>query len=147
MKTDRASMAHSLEARVPFLDPVVAELALALETRQKVRGFSKKRLLRRAVAPLLPSEIIRGRKQGFSIPVAAWLRGDLASFARDVLSPETIERQGYLDPARSRGCSSEHISGKEDLSRQIWGLLSFTLWFDRYAREPAPAGAVAGDVG
>ena len=62
-------MAHSLEARVPFLDPVVAELALALETKQKVRGFSKKRLLRRAVEPLVPKEIIRGRKQGFSIPV------------------------------------------------------------------------------
>src|SRR3954463_12060833 len=95
VKTDRASMAHSLEARVPFLDPVVAELALALETRQKVRGFSKKRLLRRAVEPLLPREIIRARKQGFSIPVAAWLRGDLGPFAREVLSPEAIERQGY----------------------------------------------------
>ncbi len=147
VKTDRASMAHSLETRVPFLDPVVAELALALETRKKVRGFSKKRLLRRAAGPLLPSEIIRGRKQGFSIPVAAWLRGDLASFARDVLAPETIERQGYLDAGAVTRVLEEHISGKEDLSRQIWGLLSFTLWFDRYAREPASAGAVAGDVG
>jgi asparagine synthase (glutamine-hydrolysing) len=147
VKTDRASMAHSLETRVPFLDPVVAELALALETRKKVRGFSKKRLLRRAAGSLLPSEIIRGRKQGFSIPVAAWLRGDLASFARDVLAPETIERQGYLDAGAVTRVLEEHISGKEDLSRQIWGLLSFTLWFDRYAREPASAGAVAGDVG
>jgi asparagine synthase (glutamine-hydrolysing) len=147
VKTDRASMAHSLETRVPFLDPAVAELALALETRKKVRGFSKKRLLRRAAAPLIPREIIRGRKQGFSIPVAAWLRGDLASFARDVLARETIERQGYLDAGAVTRMLDEHISGKEDLSRQIWGLLSFTLWFDRYAREPASAGAVTGDVG
>jgi asparagine synthase (glutamine-hydrolysing) len=147
VKTDRASMAHSLETRVPFLDPAVAELALALETRKKVRGFSKKRLLRRAAAPLIPREIIRGRKQGFSIPVAAWLRGDLASFARDVLTRETIERQGYLDAGAVTRMLEEHISGKEDLSRQIWGLLSFTLWFDRYAREPASAGAVTGDVG
>jgi asparagine synthase (glutamine-hydrolysing) len=139
VKTDRASMAHSLEARVPFLDPVVAELALALETKQKVRGFSKKRLLRRAAAPLIPREILRGRKQGFSIPVAAWLRGDLAPFARDVLAPETIERQGYLDPAAVTRVLDDHTSGREDLSRQIWGLLNFTLWFDRYAREPAPA--------
>ena len=141
VKTDRASMAHSLEARVPFLDPVVAELALALETKQKVRGFSKKRLLRRAVEPLLPREIIRGRKQGFSIPVAAWLRGDLEPFARDVLSPETIERQGYLNPDTVTSVLDEHTSGREDLSRQIWGLLNFTLWYDRYAREPAGAGA------
>ncbi|MGE5858584.1 MAG: asparagine synthase (glutamine-hydrolyzing) [Solirubrobacterales bacterium] len=141
VKTDRASMAHSLEARLPFLDPVVAELALALETRQKVRGFSKKRLLRRAVEPMLPREIIRGRKRGFSIPVAAWLRGDLEPFARDVLSPETVERQGYLSPEAVTGVLDAHVSGKDDLSRQIWGLLSFTLWFDRYAREPVPAGA------
>jgi asparagine synthase (glutamine-hydrolysing) len=141
VKTDRASMAHSLEARVPFLDPVVAELALALDTKQKVRGFSKKRLLRKAVAPLLPREIIRGRKQGFSIPVAAWLRGDLEPFAREVLSPEAIERQGCLRGEAVRRVLDDHVSGEEDLSRQIWGLLAFTLWFDRYAREPASAGA------
>ena len=145
VKTDRASMAHSLEARVPFLDTEVADLALALETRQKVRGLSKKRLLRRAVEPLVPKEIVRGRKQGFSIPVAAWLRGDLEPFARDVLSPETIERQGCLRPEAVTRVLDEHVSGKEDLSRQIWGLLSFTLWFDRYAREPATA--VAGSTG
>ena len=130
-------MAHSLEARVPFLDTQVAELALALDTRQKVRGFSKKRLLRRAVEPLLPREIVRGRKQGFSIPVAAWLRGDLEPFARDVLSPETDRAPGLPAPEAVTRVLDEHVSGREDLSRQIWGLLSFTLWFDRYAREPA----------
>jgi len=144
VKTDRASMAHSLEARVPFCDPVVAELALALDNKHKVRGFSKKRLLRRAVAPLLPREIVRGRKQGFSIPVAAWLRGDLEPFARDVLSPETIERQGCLRPDAVIRVLDDHVSGREDLSRQIWGLLAFTLWFDRYAREPASAEASVG---
>jgi asparagine synthase (glutamine-hydrolysing) len=144
VKTDRASMAHSLEARVPFLDTQVAELALALDTRQKVRGFSKKRLLRKAVEPLLPREIVRGRKQGFSIPVAAWLRGDLGPFARDVLSPETVERQGCLRPEAVTGVLDTHVSGKEDLSRQIWGLLSFTLWYDRYAREPAAAAVAEG---
>jgi asparagine synthase (glutamine-hydrolysing) len=143
VKTDRASMAHSLEARVPLLDTEVAELALALETRQKVRGFSKKRLLRRAMEPLLPREIVRGRKQGFSIPVAAWLRGDLEPFAREVLSPETVERQGCLRPEVVTRVLDEHVSGKKDLSRQIWGLLSFTLWFDRYAREPSAAAAGA----
>jgi asparagine synthase (glutamine-hydrolysing) len=147
VKTDRASMAHSLEARVPFLDTQVAELALALDTRQKVRGFSKKRLLRRAVEPLLPKEVVRGRKQGFSIPVAAWLRGDLEPFARDVLSKETVERQGCLSPEAVTQVLDEHVSGREDLSRQIWGLLSFTLWFDRYAREPAAAAAGTGGGG
>jgi asparagine synthase (glutamine-hydrolysing) len=132
VKTDRASMAHSLEARVPFCDPVVAELALALPRRLKVRGFSKKRLLRRAVAPLLPAAILRARKQGFSIPAAAWLRGDLQGFARDVLSPDAVARQGFFGPEAVTALIDAHAGGREDLSRQLWGLLAFTLWHDRY---------------
>ncbi len=133
VKTDRLSMAHSLELRVPFLDQRVAEFALALPTALKVRGFAKKRLLRQALAPLLPKEVVGGRKQGFSIPLAAWLRGPLEPFAREVLSPATLARQGCLDPAAVTPLFDRHCSGREDLSRQLWGLMAFTLWFDRYA--------------
>jgi len=133
VKTDRLSMAHSLELRVPFLDAQVAEFAFALPAALKVRGLAKKRLLRRALAPLLPREVVRGRKQGFSIPLAAWLRGPLEPFARDLLSPATLERQGCLDPATVSSLLDRHCSGSEDLSRQLWGLMAFTLWFDRYA--------------
>jgi asparagine synthase (glutamine-hydrolysing) len=141
VKTDRASMAHSLEARVPFLDPVVADLALALPARAKVRGLAKKRLLRRAVAPLLPREIVHARKQGFSAPVAAWLRGELEPFAREVLAPAEIESQGVLDPDAVSRVLDTHLSRREDLSRQLWGLLCLTLWYDRTVREPAAAAA------
>jgi asparagine synthase (glutamine-hydrolysing) len=134
VKTDRSSMAHSLEVRVPFLDRRVADFALGLATPLKVRGFSKKRLLRRALAPLLPREIVRGPKQGFSIPLAAWLRGPLEPFARETLSAPNLARQGCLDPAVVAPMLDRHCSGSEDLSRQLWGLMSFTLWFDRYAR-------------
>jgi asparagine synthase (glutamine-hydrolysing) len=133
VKTDRSSMAHSLELRVPFLDNEVAAMALGLATPLKVRGLAKKRLLRRALAPLLPKEILRAPKQGFSIPVAAWLRGPLQGFARETLSAETLARQGWLDPATVSGLLDRHCSGREDLSRQLWGLIAFTLWFDRYA--------------
>ncbi|HXQ88332.1 MAG TPA: asparagine synthase (glutamine-hydrolyzing) [Solirubrobacterales bacterium] len=133
VKTDRLSMAHSLELRVPFLDQRVAEFAFSLPTRMKVRGFEKKRLLRRALEPLLPREIVHGRKQGFSIPIAAWLRGPLEPFARETLAPGAIERQGLLDPAAVTPMLDRHVSGREDLSRQIWGLMALTLWFDRYA--------------
>ncbi|HET7588741.1 MAG TPA: asparagine synthase (glutamine-hydrolyzing) [Solirubrobacterales bacterium] len=134
VKTDRASMAHSLEARVPFCDPVVAELALALPTRLKVRGLQKKRLLRQAVAPLLPRAIVRGRKRGFSIPLAAWLRGELEPFAREVLEADTLRRHGLLRPEPVQRLLEDHVSGREDLSRQIWGLMSLTLWMERYGR-------------
>ena len=134
VKTDRLSMAHSLELRVPFLDPKVADFAFSLPTGMKVRGFAKKRLLRKALAPLLPREIVHGRKQGFSIPIAAWLRGPLEPFAREVLAPSAVARQGLLDPAAVTPLLDRHCAGREDLSRQIWGLMALTLWFDRYAR-------------
>jgi asparagine synthase (glutamine-hydrolysing) len=137
VKTDRASMAHSLEARVPYLDTVVTNLALALPARHKVRRLSKKVLLRKAAAPLLPREIVRGKKRGFSIPAAAWLRGELEPFARETLSAETLRRQGFFDPRVVRGLLDDHVAGREDLSRQLWGLLAFTLWHERHVeREP-----------
>ncbi len=138
VKTDRASMAHSLEARVPFCDPAVAELALALPTAKKVRGFAKKRLLRRAVAPLLPRSIIRAPKRGFSVPMAAWLRGELEPFARQVLAAETVARQGYFRSDQVSRLLDAHVAGREDLSRQIWGLMTFTLWVERYASSAVP---------
>jgi asparagine synthase (glutamine-hydrolysing) len=130
VKTDRMSMAHSLEARVPFLDPAVAELALALPTAQKVRGLAKKRLLRRAVAPLLPPAIVRGRKKGFSIPAAAWLRGPLVPFAREVLAPGRLRAQGVIEPTLAAATLERHVRGAEDLSRQLWGLMCLSLWLD-----------------
>jgi asparagine synthase (glutamine-hydrolysing) len=131
-KTDRASMAHSLEARVPFCDPAVAELALALPRRLRVRGLAKKVLLRKAAEPLLPAEIVRGKKRGFSIPAAAWLRGELEPFARDVLAPETLRRQGFFEPRAVTRLLDDHVAGREDVSRQLWGLLSFTLWHEAH---------------
>jgi len=129
-KTDRASMAWSLETRVPFMDTVVSNFAFSLPVKHKVRGFSKKRLLRKAVEPLLPHEIVHGKKRGFSIPAAAWLRGELVPFARETLS--SVGRQGILDQSAALRMLDDHVSGREDLSRQLWGLLSFTLWYERH---------------
>ncbi len=137
VKTDRASMAHSLEARVPYLDTVVTNLALALPTRHKIRGLSKKVLLRKAAAPLLPREIVHGKKRGFSIPAAAWLRGELEPFARETLSRETLHRQGFFRPDVVTRLLDDHVAGREDRSRQLWGLLAFTLWHERHV-ERAP---------
>jgi asparagine synthase (glutamine-hydrolysing) len=139
VKTDRASMAHSLEARVPYLDTAVTNLALALPTRLKVRGLDKKVLLRKAAEPLLPREIVHGKKRGFSIPAAAWLRGDLEPFARETLSPDTMRRQGFFDSAVVTRILDEHVSAREDLSRQLWGLLAFTLWHERHVERTPTA--------
>jgi asparagine synthase (glutamine-hydrolysing) len=137
VKTDRASMAHSLEARVPFLDSAVTSFAFTLPARQRVSGFRKKVLLRKAMAPLVPERIVRGKKRGFSIPAAAWLRGELEPFARETLSAETVRRQGFFDPQAVGRVLDRHVRGEDDLSRQLWGLLAFTLWYERHVeREP-----------
>ena len=141
VKTDRASMAWSLEARVPFMDTVVSNFAFSLPVRHKVRGLSKKRLLRQAVEPLLPRSVVHGRKRGFSIPAAAWLRGELLPFARQTLSAETLARQGLLQPAATTRLLAEHAAGHRDNSRQLWGLLSLTLWYEHHVegiRRDAP---------
>ncbi len=138
VKTDRASMAHSLEARVPILDPVVAELALSLPTAMKVRGLARKRLLRKAAGSLLPDAVLNGKKHGFSIPLATWLKGELQPYAREVLSPENLGRQGFFRSDSVTRLIDDHAAGRGDQSRKIWAVLAFTLWYDRYV-SGAPA--------
>src|SRR6476620_7073040 len=138
VKTDRASMAHSLEVRVPFLDSVVTNFAFTLPAKHKIRGLSKKVLLRKAAEPLLPREVVHGRKRGFSIPAAAWLRGELEPFARATLSPETLRSQGFFEPRVVERYIDEHVAGVQDWSRQLWGLLAFTLWFERHVEQEPP---------
>jgi asparagine synthase (glutamine-hydrolysing) len=136
-KTDRASMAHSLEARVPFMDTAIASFAFTLPRHRKVRGLAKKVLLRKAAEPLLPEIVTHGKKRGFSIPAAAWLRGELEPFARETLS--AVGRQGYFDPRVVERLLDDHVAGREDRSRQLWGLLAFTLWHEAHVeREPGP---------
>jgi asparagine synthase (glutamine-hydrolysing) len=133
-KTDRMSMAHSVEVRVPFLDPVVAELALALPTSAKVRGLAKKRLLRAVASTLLPRQVARGAKRGFSIPMAAWLRGELLPMARDLLAADALRRGGVLDPAPVTRLLDEHVARRDDHSRALWGMLCFVLWQEQMRR-------------
>jgi len=136
VKTDRATMAHSLEARTPLLDPVVSDLALRLPSEVHVRRLGKKRLLRRAAAPLLPREVMRGPKRGFSLPVGAWLRGPLAPIVQATLAPERVRKQGFFEPAAVTRLVEAHASGRVDNSRKLWALLTFSLWLDRYGEGP-----------
>jgi asparagine synthase (glutamine-hydrolysing) len=132
VKTDRASMAWSLEARLPFLDTAVTNFAFSLPATQKVRWLSKKRLLRKAVEPLLPAQVVHGGKRGFSIPAAAWLRGELEPFARETLSADRLRQHGILQPEAVARVIDDHVARRNDLSRQLWGLLAFTLWFEHH---------------
>ena len=147
VKTDRASMAHSLEARVPFLDPLVTNLAFALPTRLKVRGLAKKVLLRKAAEPLLPAEIVHGRKRGFSIPAAAWLRGELEPFARETLSPENLRRQGFFQPAAGDAADRRARRGPRGLEPPALGAARVHALVRAARRAGAAAARVAAATG
>jgi asparagine synthase (glutamine-hydrolysing) len=81
---------------------------------------------------------VHGRKRGFSIPAAAWLRGELEPFARETLAPDTLLRQGFFRPEPVTRLLDEHVAGREDWSRQLWGLLAFTLWHERHVEQDPP---------
>jgi asparagine synthase (glutamine-hydrolysing) len=96
--------------------------------------MAKKRLLRAVAATMLPRQIAHGAKRGFSIPMAAWLRGDLLPMARDLLAPDALRRGGVLDPAPVTRLLDEHVARRDDHSRALWGLLCFALWQEQARR-------------
>lgn len=126
--TDRVSMQHSLEVRVPFLDHPLVELMARVPARYKASGWTKKRLLKRAFGSLLPREILYRKKMGFSVPMALWLRTDLASDMKEILSPGELKRIGYLNPVEVESLMAAHLSGKANHENKLWGLINLVCW-------------------
>jgi asparagine synthase (glutamine-hydrolysing) len=129
MKQDQMSMAASIESRVPFLDHHLVEFATALPPRMKLRGLTTKWILREAVKPLLPREILTRRKMGFPVPFSLWLRGRGAGLARDVLLDSGARQRGITDPAAISALIDEHASGTTDAGAALWSLLNLELWY------------------
>lgn len=134
-RLDRASMAHSLEARVPFLSHKMVEWALAVPNSLKLRRGVGKYILRKAAEPWLPAEILRLPKQGFQIPMASWLRkGPFGDFAFDLWESSGAESAGYLEANEVRNLFSEHRSGASDHSRILYAIVMFLLWRKSFQR-------------
>jgi asparagine synthase (glutamine-hydrolysing) len=131
VKVDRMSMAHSLEVRVPFLDLDVVEFAASLPVAARVNGLAKKYILKQAVKRLLPSQIIKGRKRGFNVPLAGWMRRELGDLVHDYLAPATIERQGWFKPQAVAELVRRHQSGAVDYGRNLWALLILGIWTEQ----------------
>jgi asparagine synthase (glutamine-hydrolysing) len=131
-KVDRASMAVSLETRAPFLDPRVAEYAASLPADYKLHGRQGKYVLKEAVKDLLPKSILQRPKKGFGIPVAQWLRGRLNPLMNDLLAPERLKTQGLFDPVYVQKLVSEHEKSIASHHKELWTLLIFQLWYDKF---------------
>jgi len=131
--SDRLAMAHSLEVRVPFVDHVLVEAVFPLPQRVKIGSWWRaKRLLRRALRPRLPPDHLRAPKRGFVGPTAAWLRNELRPMLTDELSPERQRRLGYFEPATVQTFLKEHLTGRQNWERILWGLLCFSTWHRLY---------------
>lgn len=131
-KVDRASMAASLEVRAPFLDPEVVDFACRVPVSWKMPRLRMKALLKDAVRDLLPPEILRRGKRGFTVPVAQWLAGPLRGLMEDLLSPSRLRTQGIFRPDGVARRIRDHVARKRDYRNQLWALLMFQLWFDAY---------------
>lgn len=124
-KVDRASMAHSLEVREPLMDHQLVEWLATLPTSLKIKGQEGKWLLKKAMEPHLPDEVLYRPKMGFSVPLAAWLRGPLAERARKAILGPRLAETGYFNPQTLRFMLEKHQSGQRDFSAPLWSLLMF----------------------
>ena len=126
------TMAHSLEARSPFLDVEWVEWTARLPTRFKTRRLTTKWLLKAAFADKLPRNIRLRSKQSFSVPVGAWLRNELHDWTREWLENHSLA--AWFQPAAVQRLLKEHDSGKINHGKRLWALLIFSVWSQKYLR-------------
>jgi asparagine synthase (glutamine-hydrolysing) len=133
-KVDRASMACSLEVRAPFLDYTFVEFANSIPSHLKLRGFTTKYILKKAMAGKLPQDIIGRGKKGFGIPVAKWFRSEMRDMVAEYFSENRIKQQGIFDYRTISRLWQDHQNCRHDYRKQLWTLFMFQLWFDKYMR-------------
>ncbi len=128
VKTDIASMASSLELRLPMLDHRVVQIGLSLSEDEKVARGQGKAMLRKAFADMLPGEVLRRGKQGFAVPLASWLRGELRDEMCDVLLDDSLTARGMFRRDALEGLINDHLSGRDDHHHRLWALMVLARW-------------------
>ncbi|HLC46762.1 MAG TPA: asparagine synthase (glutamine-hydrolyzing) [Candidatus Nanoarchaeia archaeon] len=135
VKMDIASMAHSLEARSPFLDHMLMEFAATIPSSLKMKDNERKYILKKALAKVLPHEILQKKKQGFSVPMNSWMKGELGERASSVLLDKRAISRGYFNESEVREMIDAHRAGKRENGHRIWSLLMLELWHRTYVED------------
>mgnify|MGYP003678682924 FL=1 len=141
VKVDRAAMANSLEVRPPLLDPSLVQWGIGLPDRLKVHGFEGKWILKKALEPLLPRELLYRTKQGFSMPLAGWLRGGLEDRVEALLASDgRLTSAGLFDMRFVRRLADDHRTSRADNSQVLWALIMFDAFLAKpWATQSAAA--------
>jgi asparagine synthase (glutamine-hydrolysing) len=132
IKNDRMTMAHSLEARVPFTDPELTEFMARVPAGMKLPGMDKKHVMKAALEDVLPGEILRRKKVGLEMPYARWLTGELKDVLLDYCGPERVRAAGLFRPEAVSALVDEHLERRHDHGRPLWALLNFMMWHALY---------------
>ncbi len=130
-KVDRATMAVSLESRMPLLDHRVVELAWRVPLSMKIRQGRGKWLLRQVLNKYVPEHLVAGPKLGFALPIGQWLRGPLRDWAEALIERSRLQSGGDLDAELVQRCWAEHLGGERDWTARLWSVLMFQAWFER----------------
>jgi asparagine synthase (glutamine-hydrolysing) len=131
-KADKASMAHSLEVRVPFLDHELVEFAARIPMRYKIRGFNTKYILKKAFESQLPKAILQKHKHGFTPPIEPWFRGKLKDEIKEIIFDPKARSRGLFNYDYIEEIFRQHTEGKASYHRHLWLLVVFELWCQRY---------------
>ncbi|MEE2996714.1 MAG: asparagine synthase (glutamine-hydrolyzing) [Pseudomonadota bacterium] len=132
MRVDKMTMAHSVEARVPFLDHSLVEFAMDIPQAVKVKGGTTKYILKKAVCDLLPESILNRPKFGFGAPIAEWLRGEFGARVETEICGSRLMTRGWFDIEAVRQLVREHREERRDASVEIWTMFNLTSWYDRW---------------
>ena len=134
VKVDRASMQYALETRAPFLDHTIVDYVFSLPYSYKYKNGTTKYILKKIMENKLPNHIVRRKKKGFGVPLARWLTGPLRPLCEELLSPHSLGKHGLFNQTYVDTLVRDHMEGSRDNRKELWNLMVFQLWYNRWLR-------------